>query len=162
MLNFNRIWRDAALAFLLLAVNSSNVIAANSPLDDESLASVVGDSSQIALALNARAQNAAGSVLTIAYPNGNVERREFQANDAPFISGPLPDGTYTYELSLKPTISPATRKALQAARQAADGQEALSAVARLQAQGKIPSRPQVQSGSFTIESGALVSPDLSE
>jgi hypothetical protein len=161
MLNLNRIWGHSALV-LLLAANCTAVGAANPRSDAESLAALGGDSGQIVLAVNPGVQNAAGSVLTVAYPDGGVKRREFQGSDAPFISGPLPDGTYTYELSINPAVDPATRKTLQAARQAADGQEALPAVARLQAQGKIPSGPQVQSGSFTIEDGALVSPDATE
>lgn len=162
MSNLNRI-RKYGSAVGLLAMSYANVWAANTPTAVESFVAVGGDSAQIVLALSpVAAGNAAGSVLSVAFPDGRVSRQEFQGSDAPFISGPLPDGAYTYELSIIPAIDAATRKTLRAARRAADGQEVPQTVAALQAQGKIPSQPQVQSGSFMIEGGILVPSDTKE
>lgn len=157
MLNLNRIGQRGLLVLLLaLSLNSAGAAS-----EAGALATLAGNGGQVFLDLNPGIQNA-GSVLTVAYPDGKVLRREFQAGGAPFIEGPLADGTYSYELTMNPVIDVATRRALRTARQATGGQEALPVVDQLQAQGKLPVDPQVQSGNFTIAGGSLVNPDATE
>ncbi len=102
--------------------------------------------------------------LTVSGPGGLVLRREFKGGGTfsfePFGDDgkPLPNGTYTYELVAAPRLDAETRQALTAARRAGDD----AAIAKLQASGRLPRGPLAQSGSFTIQNGALVSPDLKE
>ena len=71
-----------------------------------------------------------GGSLIISAPDGRVFYKEFRAGASPEVSltdkqlEGLPDGTYTYELRLKPGFSSLSRKALQAARGSDDEPEA--------------------------------------
>jgi hypothetical protein len=102
--------------------------------------------------------------LTVSGPEGLILRREFAAGAALSFEAvgddgsPLPDGAYTYELVAAPVLDRATRRALAAARQSGDD----AAIAKLQAAGKLPRTPMVQSGAFKIAGGALVQDDLKE
>ncbi len=102
--------------------------------------------------------------LTVSGPDGLILRREFAAGAAlafePFGDDgkPLPDGAYTYEMSAAPVLDRETRRALTVARR--NGDEA--AIAKLRAEGKLPRTPLVQSGSFSIDGGAIVAQDLRE
>jgi hypothetical protein len=102
--------------------------------------------------------------LTVSGPGGLILRREFKGGGTfsfePFGDDgkPLPNGTYTYELVAAPRLDAETRQALTAARRAGDD----AAIAKLQASGKLPRGPLAQSGSFTLQNGALVSPELRE
>jgi hypothetical protein len=103
-------------------------------------------------------------VLTVSGPGGVVLRRELAAGTAPSFGvfgddgKPLPDGAYTYELVASPVLDPATRQAMARARRTGDD----SILAKLQADGKLPSTPLRQSGTFAIKNGSFVSPDLRE
>ena len=103
-------------------------------------------------------------VLTVSGPDGVVLRREFKGGTAPSLDlfgrdgNPLTDGAYRWELSAAPHLDAATRGALVAARRAGDD----SVVSRLQAEGKLPRSPLVQSGSFSVSGGAIVPSDLVE
>jgi hypothetical protein len=103
-------------------------------------------------------------VLTVSGPGGVVLRRELAAGTAPSFGvfgddgKPLPDGAYTYELVASPVLDPATRQAMARARRTGDD----SILAKLQADGKLPSAPLRQSGTFAIKNGSFVSPDLRE
>jgi len=101
-------------------------------------------------------QNAGGS-LTISAPDGRTFYREFKAGASPEINlsdkqlDGLPDGTYGYELRLKPVLSSATREAIKAARGKDDDPEAERAGRKRAA---VPAL--VQSGAFTILNGVVV------
>ena len=103
-------------------------------------------------------------VLTVSGPDGVILRREFKAGTTPALDlfgrdgNPLTDGAYRWELSAAPHLDPATRSALVAARKAGDD----SVVSRLQAEGKLPRSPLVQSGVFSVSGGAIMPSDLAE
>ena len=96
--------------------------------------------------------------LTVSGPEGLILRREFAAGASIVFEAvgddgkPLPDGAYRYELVAAPVLDRATRRALAAARQNGDD----AAIAKLQAAGKLPRTPMVQSGAFSIDHGTLV------
>jgi Chaperone of endosialidase len=102
--------------------------------------------------------------LTVSGPEGLILRREFAAGASAMFEAvgddgkPLPDGAYTYELVAAPVLDRATRRALAAARQSGDD----SAVAKLQAAGRLPRTPMIQSGAFRIAGGTLVQDDAKE
>jgi len=99
-------------------------------------------------------------VLTVSMPGGAVVRREFAAGQAPVFELPkgVANGSYAYELRVVPTLDPEVRKALAASREAGGA----AAVERLRKAGRLPAGEQVQSGSFTVTGGALVTPDARE
>jgi len=100
--------------------------------------------------------------LTVSGPGGLILRRELGAGAAFDAIGdngkPLPDGAYTYELIAMPKLDRETRRALAAARQSGDN----SIVEKLRAEGKLPSTPMVQSGSFRIAGGTIMPDDARE
>lgn len=98
-----------------------------------------------------------GGNLTISAPDGRVFYREFKAGGSPEITlndrqlEKLPDGSYAYELRLRPVLSAGEREALKAARGKDDDPEAE------RAGRKRPVTPVLaQSGSFAILNGAIV------
>lgn len=91
-------------------------------------------------------------VLTVNLPGEEVIRQEFPSGTWPFLSGPLADGQYTYELQVVPIVDPKTREALRQARASGD----MSIVKRLREAGALPQGPQVQSGYFLIKRGVWV------
>jgi hypothetical protein len=99
-------------------------------------------------------------VLTISTPGGNVVRREFAAGQAPVfeLAKGGADGSYVYELRVAPQIDPEVRTALRAARESGNS----AAIQRLQKSGKLPAGELVQSGSFQVAGGAIVTPGLRE
>ena len=96
-------------------------------------------------------------VLTVAAPNGEVYRKEFEGGAAAsfkFIDDRgfnLPDGHYSYELRVVPQLSREARKALAASREKGNSAEVMQ---ELQKSGQLPATVSVQSGSFLIENGA--------
>ena len=99
----------------------------------------------------------AGVSLTISAPDGRSFSREYRAGTSPEINltekqlDGLPDGSYGYELRLRPILTPAARAALKAARGDDDDPEAE------RAGRKRPVVPVlVQSGGFSILNGAIV------
>jgi hypothetical protein len=102
--------------------------------------------------------------LTVSGPGGLILHREFRAGVSALFEffgddgKPLPDGAYTYELIAAPRLDAETRQALAAARRAGDD----AAIAKLQTSGRLPRGPLAQSGTFTIQNGAVVSPELRE
>jgi hypothetical protein len=99
-------------------------------------------------------------VLTVSTPGGTVFRREFEPGADPFFEitdrsgGILPDGRYTYELVVVPSVDENTRKVLQEARTSGD----MTAVEELRKAGVLPRERLVQSGSFSIAASAFVFP----
>ena len=103
-------------------------------------------------------------VLTVSGPQGFHHRQEFEAG-TPASFGlfdragfNLADGVYKYELRVIPKVDGETRRLMQEAR--ARGDEGMEQ--RLRQEGKLPARPQVQSGAFTIAGGSVVPRDLPE
>jgi hypothetical protein len=121
---------------------------------NDKLANVAGGASSVRWDVSV--SNSGGS-LTISAPDGRVFYKEFRAGASPEISltdkqlEKLPDGTYTYELSLRPVLTAGVKKALQAARGNDDDPEAERA-----ARKRIAPTALVQSGSFSILNGAIV------
>jgi len=116
----------------------------------DKLANVAGTGSSVKWDVSV--SNSGGS-LTISAPDGRVFYREFRAGASPEIAltDKQPDGTYTYELRLKPGFSPGARKALQAARGNDDDPEAERAGRKRAAEPAL-----VQSGSFSILNGTII------
>lgn len=99
----------------------------------------------------------ASVTMTVAAPDGRVFRKEFKAGAVPqfLISTKegerLPDGTYTYELSLAPSLSTAAHEALLAARGKDDEPEEVRATRK-----RAMPAPLVQSGAFSILNGTVI------
>jgi hypothetical protein len=98
-------------------------------------------------------------ILTVSAPGGQVFRKEFETGTTPSFKLTdregynLPDGSYSYELRVIPNLSPEVRKALAASREKGDSAEV---VQELQRNGQLPTSLTVQSGSFLIEKGAVL------
>ncbi|HEU4390635.1 MAG TPA: tail fiber domain-containing protein [Blastocatellia bacterium] len=98
-------------------------------------------------------------VLVVSTPGGKVIRKEFKAGKTPSFnltddSGmSLPNGQYTYELSVVPNIDADVRDALIKAREKGNGEEVME---RFQKEGRIP-EALVQSGSFQVQNGVVFS-----
>jgi DNA-binding transcriptional regulator of glucitol operon len=99
----------------------------------------------------------AAVTLVVSTPDGQVFSKEFAAGNAPEFrlvdanGERLPDGQYIYELRLTPIIAAEVKEKLKAAREKGNADEVQRA---LKKRGALPSRPQVQSGSFTVSSQA--------
>ncbi|MGD2114204.1 MAG: hypothetical protein PVG07_04065 [Acidobacteriota bacterium] len=93
-------------------------------------------------------------LLTVSGPDGFYHRAELGAGESPFVSifdaagEVLPDGVYTYELTVRPAE---VRR-----RPVADGTQGLGK----SAPWEIPAASRVQSGVFSIRGGVLVDPGV--
>src|SRR5712691_6066803 len=122
--------------------------------NDGNLANVTGGGSSIRW--DVIAPNNGGN-LTISAPDGRVFYREFKAGASPEITlsdrqlDALPEGSYSYELRLRPALSAGAREAIKAERGKDDDPEAE------RAGRKRPAVPVlVQSGGFSILNGAII------
>ena len=103
------------------------------------------------------ASDAESLALTVAGPDDFYVRREFESGETPSLSlfdtkgERLPDGTYTYELRVVPRVAADIREKLARTREAGDEY----AVRELQRRGKLPERPVVQSGYFSVIGGSF-------
>jgi hypothetical protein len=99
-------------------------------------------------------------VLTVAGPGDFYARQEFGTGQAPLFSlvdskgNRLPDGSYAYELRVVPRLDPGAPERL------AGAQDNHESGLELPNGGKLPERPLVQSGYFSIEGGSFL--DLSD
>jgi hypothetical protein len=122
--------------------------------NDAKLANVSGGGSSVRWDV-AVANN--GGNLVISAPDGRVFYREFKAGASPEINltdkqlEGLPDGSYSYELRLRPALSGAAGKALKAARGNDDDPE-VERAARKRAWVPVLA----QSGSFAILNGSII------
>jgi len=144
-------WALVIFATLVLACLQT---AAFGQSNDGKLANATGGGSSIRW--DVVVQNNGGNLI-ISAPDGRVFYREFKAGVSPEITlgdrqlEKLPDGTYGYELRLRPVLSAGEREAIKAARGKDDDPEAE------RAGRKRPVVPQlVQSGAFSILNGAIV------
>ncbi len=145
-------------AFLLGAVAFQTALSQTA--NDGKLANMTGGGSSVrwdVLVANA------GASLIIAAPDGRSFRRDFKAGTTPEISlsdrqlESLGDGTYSYELRLRPVLSAAAKEAILKARGSDDDPEAE------RAGRKRPAVPQlVQAGSFSILNGSIFVPGAVE
>ena len=99
----------------------------------------------------------AAVTLTVAAPDGQVFSKEFAAGTSPEfrldVKGErLPDGQYTYELRVTPVIGKDVKEKLKAAREKGNSDEVQRDLKR---RGALPSRAQVQFGSFTVTNGVV-------
>jgi hypothetical protein len=89
-----------------------------------------------------------------------VVRRELAGGQAPAFVLPqaAADGIYVYELRAMPLIDAEVRQALAASR----GPAGAAALDRLRKAGRLPAGELVQSGTFRVADGGIVSPDARE
>ena len=104
-------------------------------------------------------------VLSISTPDGTVLRREFQSGINPSFSlasqngNRWPDGHYVYELRLIPVGPVRTRAALADSAERGDGD---GVVQESPKEGQVASRDVVQSGSFLVAQGAILTGGAAE
>jgi hypothetical protein len=98
-------------------------------------------------------------VLTVSAPGGEVFQKEFESGSIPSFrlvtdkGIVLPDGQYKYELRVVPNLAAGVRETLAASRESGDSDQTLK---EFQRAGLVPSTSQVQSGSFLVDKGAIV------
>lgn len=101
----------------------------------------------------------AGTTLTVVAPDGQVFTKEFKGgNDPEFKLNDakgerLPDGIYVYELRVTPNFSSEVKEQLKAARVKGNEGEVQRELRR---RGVLPTQPTVQSGSFSILNGQII------
>src|SRR6185295_5701290 len=107
----------------------------------------------------------AAVTLSVSTPDGQVITKEFAAGNAPEFrlidanGERLPDGQYIYELRLTPIIAKEVKEKLKAAREKGNADEVQR---ELKKRGALPSRTQVQSGSFAVVNGMVIVAGASE
>jgi hypothetical protein len=141
---------------VVLAVCFSATALAQSANKVESVAAVAADRGEVRW----QPQVEYGRlILTVSAPGGEVFRKEFEAGTTPSFKLTdkdgynLPDGSYSYELRVIPNLSREVRKALAASRENGNTAEVMQ---ELQKSGQLPTTITVQSGSFLIEKGAVL------
>ena len=99
--------------------------------------------------------------MTVLSPDGEVFTREFKAGETPSFrlqDSAFANGQYRYELRVVPVISAAVAQKLQNARSADDA----ATVRRIMTEAGLSAEPLVQSGTFSVIGGTVVSPDARE
>jgi len=97
--------------------------------------------------------------VTISGPDGQVFRKEFKGGGAAdftltSVKGErFPDGQYTYEVRVTPTISSDVKETLAAAREKGNSDEVRRDLVR---RGALPAQPLVFSGEFSIINGSII------
>jgi Chaperone of endosialidase len=144
----------------VLVIAACNAVLAQT--DERQFASVTGLGSSVRWDV---AGPHAAVTLSVSTPDGQVVTKEFTAGTAPEFrltdanGDRLADGQYIYELRVTPIIPGEVKEKLKAAREKGNSNE----VQRdLKKRGLLPSRTQVQSGSFAIVNGAVVVAGASE
>ncbi|HKV35378.1 MAG TPA: tail fiber domain-containing protein [Pyrinomonadaceae bacterium] len=101
----------------------------------------------------------AAVTLTVSTPDGQVISKEFSAGNSPEFrlidanGERLPDGQYVYEIRVTPIIAKEVKDKLKVARDKGNA----DAVQRdFKKRGMLPSRAQVQSGSFSVVNGVII------
>lgn len=95
--------------------------------------------------------------ITVGGPDDFYVRKEITTGDH-FSLDSLEDGSYSYEITLNPTVSKADKKIMKEARESND----MSEVNRLRSQGRLPKQASYQSGHFRIVNGSIPRHDLAE
>ena len=95
--------------------------------------------------------------INITGPNGEQLKRTFAPGEAIVVDESLADGHYMWESVVTPEIDPSVREQMREVRQAGDFQAEQEMIARLRAQGSLPTEAQAQenrkSGSFSVRNG---------
>ena len=129
-------------------------------MEEKKLAAINGAGSSVRW--DVTAPNA-GVTLTVSAPDGRVFSKSFKGGASPSFSiadaqgERLPDGQYTYELRLAP-VSPVHNAATSNGRGKDDEPEGVRAARKSAG----PSQPLVESGSFSIVNGSVVTAGASE
>ena len=101
----------------------------------------------------------AAATLSVSTPDGQVFTKEFAVGTVPEFrlldtnGERLPDGQYIYELRLTPIIAAEVKEKLKAAREKGNADDVQR---ELKKRGALPSRTQVQSGSFAVANGMVI------
>ncbi len=110
-----------------------------------------------------------GAVLVVSGPEGTAFRRDFKAGETPTFSvfdadgKRRTDGSYTWEVRTIPALSDEVRKQLAAARASGDDEAMNDLLAELRRTGALPAEESfVLTGSFVMESGAILAAGLAE
>ncbi len=105
----------------------------------------------------------AGGTLTVTFPDGRAMRKAFRAGSSPEINlgdkqmEGLPEGVYTYDLQLTPTLTPSQKEEIAKARGKDDDAESERMMR------KRPAVPSLnQTGAFTISGGTIIGPGAIE
>jgi hypothetical protein len=104
------------------------------------------------------------ATLTVSAPNGQVYSRQFKGGSTPTFTPVnsrgeyFGDGQFTFELTLAPVISAATKQALAQSRIDGNGDEV---AASLRKRGMLP-QAFVVSGSFRLDNGQIIVPGSSD
>jgi len=152
-MNFRRHFKFAAIAIGMVAF--AQVTYAQTAGDGKIANISVGASS---VRWDILVPNSGGAV-TISFPDGRAVKKTFRAGGGPELDlgdkqlEGAPEGVYTYELRLAPTLTGAQKDAMTKARGNDDDSEAERAGRK---RPVVPSL--VQHGSFAIINGALVGP----
>jgi hypothetical protein len=158
MKNLKHLLSVLSIAFVLACFNV--VVLAQS--SDDKLASVTNLGSSLRFEISASHES---GTLAVTGPDGYAYTKEFKAGTSPEIKlsdsrgDKLPDGQYTYELRLTPSISADTRATLKSARE--KGTSVYEVTRDLRRRGTLPPTL-VQSGGFTIANGSAVTAGATE
>lgn len=104
------------------------------------------------------------AVLTVSGPGDMYFQESFKTGTIPCFSSvdqngvPFPDGNYNYELRKIPFVLPEVKKALASARETGDR----SLIEDLEDSRTLPQTYSVESGSFSIQNGSVVTSDMPE
>jgi endosialidase-like protein len=130
--------------------------------DDRQFASITGLGSSVRWDV---AGPHAAATLSVSAPDGQVFTKEFAAGTSPEFrlldanGERLPDGQYIYELRLTPVIGKELKEKLKESREKGNSDELQR---DLKKRGALPSRAQVQSGSFSVVNGMVIVPGATE
>ena len=152
-----KVRRFFALTIFAAALAAISASAALGQSGDGNLANVIGGGSSVKF--DVVAQNA-GVSLTVIAPDGRSFTKEYRGGASPVFDlsdKGLPDGTYSYELRLRPALSGAQRDAMKSARGKDDDPESDRAARK---PSSIPAL--IQSGAFTLLNGQVIVGGLSE
>ncbi|MEN3327486.1 MAG: hypothetical protein V7638_2293 [Acidobacteriota bacterium] len=156
----NRKHLPSILCFVFVLAACNAVLAQGT--DDRQFAAITGLGSSVRWDVSGPH---AAVTLSVSTPDGQVISKEFPAGTAPEfrlvdVNGErLADGQYVYELRLTPIIPADVKEKLKAAREKGNSDEV---VRDLRKRGTLPSRTQVQSGSFALVNGAVIVAGTSE
>jgi hypothetical protein len=150
----------ALIVFATLVVASVQTAALGQTANDGKLANMSGGG--LSIRWDVSVPNA-GMTLTISAPDGRIFHKEFRAGASPEFNltdrqfEKLPDGSYSYELRLAPSMTAGTKDTLKASRANDDDSESERTSRKRSA---LPTL--VQSGSFAILNGAVIVPGAVE
>jgi len=92
-------------------------------------------------------------------PDGRSVDKTFSPGEQPFVDGALGDGVYTYEVIGAPIVTAEMRRAMRAIRAHEGDPEAR---AEIRAKHPLPTPTTRMSGTYRVENGQLVDPNVVE